>query len=304
MNVTIIGLGLIGGSLGLALRRALPDLRVTGWDRDGAVALAALAHGAINRAVPTLAEAVAESDVVVLATPVLAVPAIFEAIAPHLPPGVLVTDVASTKADVMAWASALLPTSAVFIGGHPMAGSEQHGIASARADLLCGAVYCVIPPADVSPAALSRLCQLISAIGARPLLLTPELHDSCVAAISHLPFLLAAALVQLTASSQRWPELKEIAATGYRDMTRLASGDPTMHRDICLTNAAAIKPWLRDMARLLDDMADHLDEPDYLEPLFSVAQQQRNGWLDERANTMQPLSPPPAVASDAELSDA
>lgn len=304
MNVTIIGLGLIGGSLGLALRRALPDVLITGWDREGAVAQAALDYGAINRALPTLAEAVAESDVVVLATPVLAVRAIFAAIAPHLPPGVLVTDVASTKADVLAWASALLPASAVFIGGHPMAGSEQHGIASARADLLCGAVYCVIPPPDVPPAALSRLCQLVTAIGARPLLLTPEQHDSCVAAISHLPFLLATALVQLTTSDARWPELSALAASGYRDMTRLASGDPTMHRDICLTNAAAIRPWLRDMARLLDDLADHLDAPGYLEQLFSGAREQRNDWLDERASRASLPGSQPAVVGDAARSDA
>lgn len=303
MNVTIVGLGLIGGSLGLALRQARPDVTVTGWDRNEAVALAALDCGAIDRAVPTLAEAVADSAVVVLATPVLAVRAIFEAIAPHLPPGVLVTDVASTKADVLAWAGALLPASAVFIGGHPMAGSEQHGIASARADLLRGAVYCVVPPADTPPAALDRLCALVAAIGARPLLLTPELHDSCVAAISHLPFLLATALVQLTASDGRWPELAQVAATGYRDMTRLASGDPTMHRDICLTNAAAIQPWLRGMARLLDDMADHLDDPAYLEPLFSDAQQRRGDWLERRASPVLPSCPQP-VAVDDGLADA
>lgn len=282
MNVTVIGLGLIGGSLGLALRRSELELQVTGWDREWTVVSTALASGAIDRGAATLAEAVSDSDLVVVATPVLAVRAIFEAIAPHLQPGAIVTDVASTKSQVVAWARALLPSTTSFIGGHPMAGSEQHGIRNARADLLDGAVYCLMPAADTSSAALASLHQLVLAIGARPMVLPPTTHDTCVAAISHLPFLLSAALVQLTTSDTRWPELGQIAATGYRDVTRLASGDPAMHRDICLTNAAAIQPWLRDMARLLDEVACHLDDPAYLDQLFSIAQQRRNHWLGER----------------------
>lgn len=282
MDVTLIGLGLIGGSLGLALRGAALQATVTGWDREWTVTKAALARGAIDRAAPTLAEAVARSELVVVATPVRAMEAIFAAMVPHLSPGTIVTDVASTKVQVLQWAQTQLPPSVSFIGGHPMAGSEQHGIASARADLLRGAVYCIVPPTDALPTALNTLCDLTRAIGARPLLLTPEQHDAAVAAISHLPFLLATALMQLTTTAPNWPALAPLAATGYRDMTRLASGDPAMHRDICLTNVGAIRPWLHDMARLLVDVADHLDDCNYLEQLFDDVQQRRRCWLDER----------------------
>jgi prephenate dehydrogenase len=304
MNVTIIGLGLIGGSLGLALCGSALDVTVTGWDRDQTTLAAALERGAIERAAPTLAAAVAESDLVVVATPALAVRAIFEAIAPHLPPDVIVTDVASTKTQIAAWAREILPASAAFIGGHPMAGSERHGIGAARPDLLHGAVYCLIPAPDTPPAALATLHQLVASIGARPLLMPAGAHDASVAAISHLPFLLSAALVQITTSHASWPELGRIAATGYRDVTRLASGDPAMHRDICLTNAAAIRPWLHDMAGLLNEIAANLDDPAYLDQLLGSAQQRRNHWLDRRASDAAVTAADVLAACDARPSDA
>lgn len=304
MNVTLIGLGLIGGSLGMALRRSALDVTVTGWDRDRAVLALALERGAIDRAVADLAEAVVESEVVLIATPVLAVRTILAAIAPHLSPDVIVTDVASTKADIVRWARELLPASAMFIGGHPMAGSEQHGITNARADLFQGSTYCLSPADDVPSAALATLDQLVTAIGARPLLLPAATHDASVAAISHLPFLLSTALVQLTTSASSWPELSRIAATGYRDVTRLASGDPAMHRDICLTNAAAIRPWLHQMAGLLTEIAANLDDPIYLERLLGNAQQRRDDWLDQRASCARGAAAPLLVTHEAARSDA
>lgn len=282
LNITIVGLGLIGGSLGLALRAAR-YLNVVGWDRDQAVTEAAVQRGAIGAAAASLVAAVQAADVVVVATPVLAVRAILEQIAPHLKAGAVVTDVAGTKVQVLEWAQALLPDTVAFVGGHPMAGSEQHGIGSARADLLRDAIYCLTPLDGTPQAALERLERLVAALGARPLRVSAAAHDAGVAAISHVPFLLAAALVQLTTTDARWPELRHIAATGYRDMTRLASGDPIMHRDVVLTNAAAIAPWLRSYARLLDEVAAHLDDPAFLDAFFRTAQQQRDEWLRQRS---------------------
>jgi prephenate dehydrogenase len=185
-----------------------------------------------------------------------------------------------------------------------MAGSEQHGIRNARPDLLHGAVYCLIHAPDTPSAALATLRRLVASIGARPLLMPASAHDASVAAISHLPFLLSTALVQLTTSAASWPELSRIAATGYRDMTRLASGDPAMHRDICLTNAAAIRPWLHDMASLLNEIAANLDDPAYLDQLLGSAQQRRNHWLDQRNSDATVAAASALAPCDAQPSDA
>lgn len=283
MNVTIIGLGLIGGSLGLALQATSLDLQVSGWDRDPATVAMARDRGVIERGFDTLAEAVVGADLVVVATPVLAVRAVFEQIAPHLGPGTIVSDVASTKVQVLEWAQLLLPPTVAFVGGHPMAGSEQHGIGQARADLFRGAIYCLTPLPGVPVEVVTQLEQLTEALGARPLRVEAATHDAFVAAVSHLPFMLSAALVQHVGNDERWPDMRRLAATGFRDVTRLASGDPAMHRDICLTNSAMIRAELRGLARLLNELADHLDDPGYLETFFAAALAHRGDWLRERS---------------------
>ncbi|HEY0738305.1 MAG TPA: prephenate dehydrogenase/arogenate dehydrogenase family protein [Herpetosiphonaceae bacterium] len=282
MNVSVIGLGLIGGSLGLALRESSIDVVVSGWDRDPTVITTALECGAIDRPAFTLHEAVREADLVVVATPVMVVQAIFAQIAPDLKCGAIVSDVSSTKAQVAAWARALLPPHVSFIGGHPMAGSERHGVVNARADLFRSAVYCLTPDDHTAPEALALLESLVASIGARPLCLSADDHDAYVAAVSHLPFLLSTALAQITTQDPRWAEMSALAATGYRDLTRLASGDPVMHRDICLTNADAIQRWLRHMAGFLDTLADRLDDAQDLHALFDSAKQGRDAWFHER----------------------
>ncbi len=160
-----------------------------------------------------------------------------------------------------------------------MAGSEKHGIVSARADLFEGAVYCLTPRDDTPPAAVVALEQLIAGIGAQPLRIDPVAHDAYVATVSHLPFVLAAALVEHVSSDDRWNSMRQLAATGFRDTTRLASGDVRMHLDICLSNAKALKPQLRGIAAILQQIADHLDDPQYLQDLFEHAKQERDAWL-------------------------
>jgi prephenate dehydrogenase len=282
-RVAIIGLGLIGGSLGLALREAQPHIEIVGWDLNDAEGAVALNRGAITIRATTLPVAVQTADLIVVATPVLAVRGVFEQIAPHLQPGALVTDVASTKAQIVAWAAELLPAHAVFVGGHPMAGGEQHGVANARADLFRDAVYCLTPTEQTPPAAVAKLEHMITSINARPLRLDPQTHDEYVAAVSHVPFMLAAALVAHTSALADWSQMHQLAATGYRDTTRLASGDARMHTDICLSNAEAITDQLRGMARLLDQVADHLDDPAYLQHFFDQAKHERDAWLAQRS---------------------
>ncbi|MBO9539065.1 prephenate dehydrogenase/arogenate dehydrogenase family protein [bacterium] len=285
MRVALLGLGLIGGSLGLALRAERPEIEVVGWDPDPAALALARERGAIAREAADPAAAVADADRVVLAAPVGAFPALFAAIAPCLRPEAVVTDVASTKAAVTAWAS---NAGLNFVGGHPMAGSEQVGVAHARADLFRGAAWCVTPPPSADPAAVAAVEALATSVGARPLRLDPSTHDAFVAAVSHLPFATSAALVSLTTADPRWAQMAPLAATGYRDATRLASGSPAMYRDICLTNQEAIAPLLRHLAATLTTLADQLDDPQAVEAFFTRARDARDTWLAARDHLRMP----------------
>ena len=284
--IAILGLGLIGGSLGHALRRAAgmeptKTPAITGWDHNPAVVEAALQRGAIDRAAADAVSAVGAADLVVVAVPVLAVPEVLALIAPALGPQTIVTDVASTKTAICGWASGLLGPR--FVGGHPMAGSERGGITEARADLFDGAVYCLTPESGTAPWALDATTRMVEQIGARPRLLDPQDHDRTVAAISHLPFLLSTALVEVTAADPEWDVLAEIAAGGFRDVSRLASADARMHRDICLTNADAIRPWLQSAIHALSTFAHDLEDGDALLRRFEHAKVARDGMMAIKA---------------------
>ena len=264
MRIALLGLGLIGGALGLALRVARPGLAVTGWDREPAAVAA------------SPAEAVAGAELVVIGTPVGAIRALLAAVAPALAADAVVTDVASTKGQVVAWAAeARVP----FVGGHPMAGSEKSGMAHARVNLFRGATWCVTAGPTTPPGGVAAVEAIARLVGARPLQVTPADHDAYVAAVSHLPFLASAALVELTAGDPRWPEMAAFAATGYRDATRLASGSPAMYRDICQTNAAAIAPLLRRLAERFATLADEIEDPTQAEAFFTTARDAREAWL-------------------------
>jgi prephenate dehydrogenase len=163
-----------------------------------------------------------------------------------------------------------------------MAGSERAGIAQARADLFEGAVYCLTPDRQTAPEALETTTRMVEQIGARPRLIDPHSHDQVLAAISHLPFLLSTALIEVTASNPEWDVLAEIAATGFRDVSRLASGNPYMHRDICLTNGAAIRPWLRAAAQALESLANDLDDGDALLQRFEQAKTVRDELIRQK----------------------
>lgn len=260
-RVTIIGTGLIGGSIGLALRGAkLPELEVIGYDRDGSVMGDARRAGAIDRGAPDLAEAVRGAKMVIVAVPPLAVRQVFEDIAPHLPEGAIVTDTASSKSLLAVWAHELLPEHASYVGGHPMAGKETQGIKNAEAGLFKGKTWAVVPTAAAGEGAVRSVLGLISIVGADPLFVDPEEHDQYVAAVSHLPLVAASALFSLARNSPSWDDIAPLAASGFRDVTRLASGDPRMAHDICVTNRDAIAHWIdryiTELERLRDMMRD------------------------------------------------
>jgi prephenate dehydrogenase len=275
-KIAVLGLGLIGGSLGLALRKAGVAKNIAGYDSNPDATRHALALGAITHLCHTGEEAVQQADMVVLATPILALPALLERIAPVLKPGALVTDTASTKAQVLTWAQTLLPANAVFVGGHPMAGREHSGIEAAEEGLFEGCSYCLTPTMETPPEAIAHLSAIVMRLGARPFVLDAERHDRLVAGISHLPFLLSSTLVQVLAREEDWPEMMNLAAGGFRDMSRLAAGSPTMYRDICLTNKQAILSWLDALAWQLERVRSLIAiSDDALEPYFAQAKQVR-----------------------------
>lgn len=244
-RVAIIGTGLIGGSIGMALKAGkLPELEVIGFDLDSGSMGDARKLGAIDRGAPSIPEAVKGAKMVIVATPPLAVREVFEIMAPHLLEGAIVTDTASTKASVTRWASEVLPEHVSYVGGHPMAGKENQGIKNAEATLFKDKTWAVIPTPSAGEGAVKSVLGLINIVGAEPLFVDAEEHDQYVAAISHLPLVMSAALFSLVRNSPSWDDIAPLAASGFRDLTRLASGDPRMGHDIVATNGDAIAHWI------------------------------------------------------------
>jgi len=204
-KIAIIGLGLIGGSIGLGLKAAkLEGVQVVGHDRDPSVGAKARRVGAVDESDWNLISAVRGANMVIIATPVVGVRETFGFIADHLEPGCVITDTASTKAEVMGWAADMLPPNIHFVGGHAMAGKETPGIDGAEATLFKGATYCVFPTATAHPDAVRAVIGLAELLGATPYFLDPNEHDGFVGGISHLPLILSSALVSATAGRPTW----------------------------------------------------------------------------------------------------
>ncbi len=271
-KIAVLGLGLIGGSLGLALHQAGVAKHICGYDSNPDATYQAWEIGAITEICNTAEKAVQQADMVILATPILAIPELLEHIAPELKRGVLVTDTASTKVQILNWAETLLPANVMFVGGHPMAGRELSGIKAAEVGLFEGCAYCLIPAGQASSEGVEQLSEIVMQLGAHPLVLDAERHDRLVAGISHLPFVLSSALVHCLSKEEDWKELITFAAGGFRDMSRLAAGNPTMYRDICITNKEEILNWLDALALELNTIRSLIARDDeVLEPYFAQA---------------------------------
>jgi len=282
-RIAIIGLGLIGGSIGLALKQArLEGAELVGYVRSPEAANKVLKLGAVDKIEESLASTVDEADLVIIATPAMAIKEILAQIGQHLPSGCLVTDTASTKVKVMEWAEEYLPPTVNFIGGHPMAGKEIAGIEATEATLFQGCSYCLIPGQNASPASIQLVVDLVNEIGANPLFTTALEHDNFVAGVSHLPLILSSALVMTTTQSPFWAKMSRFAATGYRDLTRLASQHPRMNHDICLTNRENILNWIdefiKELSRFHQLIAEDSEE---LEEAFIQANKARQSWLEK-----------------------
>ncbi len=250
MKLAVLGPGLLGGSLLLACLERSPATRLTAWSRDPAelAALAALERPV--RATGDLAAAVADASLVVLCVPPAAIVALGERLAPHLAPGAVVTDVGSVKTPIVAALGRRF--AGRFVGGHPMAGRERGGLGMARADLFEGALCLLTPEPDTDPAAVARVETFWRSLGCRAVhLVSAAEHDRAVALVSHLPHLLAGALLAVTD-----PAARACAGPGFRDSTRLAAGPPELWKEILSLNRVAVKGALLALAGELRRLAD------------------------------------------------
>lgn len=240
-QITIIGLGLIGGSLGLALCKSRKISQVVGQDVDVFAIKTAVARGAVHWSTTSLSLAVKYSDIVVLAVPVGRMKNIVQEIIPYLKEGCIITDVGSTKEKLVEEISQILPHHIYFVGAHPMAGSERGGILGADPYLFENAIFCITPRENTHKIAVESVTALAGFVGAKVKLISPSEHDQMVAGVSHLPYLVAVSLVNSVCQlSQDYPGTLTLAAGGFRDTTRIAGGDPLMWKDISLSNQQAI----------------------------------------------------------------
>lgn len=287
-RVSIVGLGLIGSSIGLGLRRWATQngkrgavLEVTGFDISLDVQNYAKKIGAVDRTEWNLPSVISRADFIIIATPVGAVREVLEAIAEHGREGVVITDTGSTKAEVLKWAAELLPSTMHFVGGHPMAGKTQ-SVEGAEADLFKSATWVVCPTVNASDEAVQTVLGMISALEAEAMFIDAHEHDGFVAGVSHLPALLSVALMRVVHADTAWRDIKQLSAGGFRDVSRLASGSPEMYRDIFMTNRENVVRWVDAAVEELQHLRDLINtgSDETLDTLTKALEQARDARAD------------------------
>ncbi|HXA29830.1 MAG TPA: prephenate dehydrogenase/arogenate dehydrogenase family protein [Candidatus Angelobacter sp.] len=283
--VAVVGLGLIGASLCRALREKLPDMGIVGVTRSVETAERAMNDGICDLA-GTTSDLLRHVDLAVLCTPVDAMPFWMEQC--EFYPGLLVTDTGSTKQWVVEQAAKTVDRGR-FLGGHPMAGRERSGYAAAETALFDGCTWVFTPTTTAQQEPFAPWVAAVEALGARVEVMDAADHDRTVAWISHLPFALSAALVRAAAAAPEWADAQRLAAGGFRDMARLAGGDPEMYAAITASNQPAILESLNALTRELDRLSKALRKPETAQAYFATAQQLRAAWLSERAEQGRPV---------------
>jgi len=261
MRIAIIGLGLIGGSLGLALKRlANADLRIIGIPRREETLKQALGMGAVDEGTTDHVKGSADSDIIFLCTPINLIVPIISEIVPSLKKGAIVTDVGSSKYEIVSQAEKIMPKGNYFVGGHPMAGKETVKLEAAEATLFQDKNWILTKTSKTSVRAIEQIEQLIKKIGAKTLIMDPKTHDLVVAAISHMPLAVAAALVNAVAGEAEKELMVKCASSGFRDTTRIASGDPILGVDMFTTNKRAVLKMIGDFKRSLANLEKLIKE--------------------------------------------
>ena len=280
-KVALIGCGLMGGSFALAARRAGWAPHIVGYSASESSRQKALSMGVIDQAMDSIAHAVAEADLVLLAVPVKATEACFHAIAPALKPDALLMDVGSTKSDIVAAALRTLGNKlACFVPVHPIAGKEVAGVEHSDADLYKDRALIVTPMASSGATQVQLAKQVWHSLGSYITELTPAAHDAAFAAVSHLPHVLSYALIRGIFQQHNGPDLIALGGPGFRDFSRIAASDPVVWRDILTTNREQVLLQISHFKDALHDFekAIHANEPKALEDMIRQASDLRFNW--------------------------
>jgi prephenate dehydrogenase len=274
-KITIIGVGLIGGSLGLALKKKNPKFKITGIDKLEIIEKA-IARGAIDEGTINLENGIKEADIIIIATPVKTIIDLLPRINPFIKKGCIVTDTGSTKGQIVETADKILSKDVYFVGGHPIAGSEKYGIDSADPHLFQDKTYILTPTNDTNLLALKKIFLLIKIINAKRLILDPLEHDRIVGAVSHLPQIMAVSLTNMIGElgqQENNDNYFKAIGEGFKDMTRIASSPYKMWEDICETNQENILEMIQEFRNYLRIIEDKLkNNPGNLKEEFQKAQ--------------------------------
>ena len=277
-NVTVIGLGLIGGSLALSLKEINKEIIVTGYDIVLDAMSIAKYRNIIDKIASDYRDAVKDAELIIIATPVSKIIDVINSIKNYIQKGVIITDVGSAKDNIVNEVNKILPHDVIFIGGHPMAGSENEGVLSARPDLFKNAFYVLTPTDNTKTEALVALHSLLTKIGAKVISISPKEHDEIVSLISHLPHILSTNLVKLIDDEQALlKNLFKLCAGGFRDMTRIAASNPRMWLDITFENKQEITKAIDKYIRYLLKFKESLDNNniDYIRDHYNEAKEAR-----------------------------
>jgi prephenate dehydrogenase len=283
-KVTLVGVGLLGGSLGLAIKQRRLAAKVDGFVRRSISIAECESLGVVDHATRDLERAVENADLVIFCTPLSKMRELAEKMLPVLKPGAIVTDVGSVKGSVVEELESLIAAAgAHFVGSHPMAGGEKMGVSAARADLFAQAVCLITPTPKSNLEAVRRIEELWQAVGSRTLKLAPNLHDDLVSRSSHLPHVVAAELANYVLSPAHPAEQAIVCANGFRDTTRIASGSPEMWRDIVLANRKNLSRVLGVFIEDLEEFRLVLDKGDVkaIEEFFENAKKRRDQWCGQ-----------------------
>jgi prephenate dehydrogenase len=285
-KVAIIGLGLIGSSIGLGLGKESREFDIVGHDKSSDAASQAKKSKAVDKTEWNLIAAISNADLVILALPATAIRETLQAIAGELKPGAIVLDTASIKAPVQAWAAELLPDSVLFIGTNPVPIADSAGAAAARADLFQKATWAICPSPATAERAVKMAADLADRLGAQPLFLEALEHDSMLAGVEQLPAVISMALSTAMVSQPGWRESRRLAAAQFESSTRLVSDDPRIFGDAVLANREQVTRWIDSF---IDAMASWREaiaagDEEAIDQAFKSAMHERARWLKDRRN--------------------
>ena len=285
LNLAIIGVGLIGGSFGLALKSRLGDaVHIRGLCRTQASMDLAVARGAVDEASPDISAVVKDADVIYLSTPVLQIVPMVKMLLPFVKEGAVLTDAGSTKSYLWETIRPLLPPHVYYVSGHPMTGKEKSGVEAADKDLFLHKCYVILQETTAPKEIYDKVVDLIRQTGANLTTLSTAKHDRCASLISHLPHIAAAGLVTLLEDNpDDLEDSLKLAGGGFKDTTRIASSNADMWADICMTNGEAIECHLRQLQDILGEVADAVrrKDRDAVHDYFAAAKKRRDAILHE-----------------------